>query len=87
MDSLARIEDNFQYAVLTQKIERYLEEEVIHLLSQMQQLRIDPLQIGGLTAKPFSRPINKDIWDRHWSTMKINVQVRLHLEPLTKVKR
>ncbi len=86
LNSLARIEDNFQYAALTQKIERYLEENVIRLLSQMQKLQIDPLQIGGLTAKPFSRPITRDTWDRHWSTMKINVRVRLHLEPLTKVK-
>lgn len=86
LDSLTRIEDNFQYVALTQKIERYLEENVFHLLSQMQHLRIDPLQIGGLTIKPFSRPITRDTWDRHWSTMKINVKVRLHLEPLTKVK-
>ncbi|MFX3634503.1 MAG: Ger(x)C family spore germination C-terminal domain-containing protein [Candidatus Pristimantibacillus sp.] len=86
LNSLARIEDKFQYAALTQKIERYLEENVIHLLSQMQHLQIDPLQIGRLTAKPFSKPITRDTWDRHWSTMKINVKVRLHLEPLTKVK-
>ncbi|WP_244935601.1 Ger(x)C family spore germination C-terminal domain-containing protein [Paenibacillus glycanilyticus] len=86
LDSLARIEDNYQFAALSQKIERYLEENVISLLSQMQKLQIDPLQIGALTAKPFSRPITRDTWDRHWSTMKINVKVRLHLEPLTKVK-
>ncbi|CAH1232503.1 hypothetical protein PAECIP111891_07025 [Paenibacillus allorhizoplanae] len=86
LNSLARIEDNFQYAALTQKIERYLEEKVIRLVSQMQKLQIDPLQIGALTAKPFSKPITRDTWDRHWSTMKINVRVRLHLEPLTKVK-
>lgn len=86
LNSLARIEDNLQYAALTQKIERYLEEKVIRLVSQMQKLRIDPLRIGGMTAKPFSKPITRDTWDRHWSTMKINVRVRLHLEPLTKVK-
>ncbi|REE91561.1 spore germination protein [Paenibacillus taihuensis] len=86
LNSLARIEDNFQYAALTRKIERYLEENVIRLLSQMQKLQIDPLQIGELTAKPFSKPITRATWDRHWSTMKINVKVRLHLEPLTKVK-
>lgn len=86
LDSLARIEDNIQYAALTQKIERYLEENIIRLLSQMQKMQIDPLQIGELTAKPFSKPITRDTWDRHWSTMKINVKVRLQLEPLTKVK-
>jgi spore germination protein len=85
LDSLARIEDNFQYAALTQKIERYLEEKVVRLLSQMQQLRIDPLQIGRETARPFSKPITRDTWDRHWSTMKIHVKVRLQLEPLTKL--
>ncbi|MFC4808640.1 Ger(x)C family spore germination C-terminal domain-containing protein [Paenibacillus sp. GCM10023250] len=87
LDSLERIEDVFQYAALTQKIERYLKENVIRLLSQMQKLQIDPLQIGRMNARPFSKPITRETWDRHWSTMKINVNVRLHLESPTKVKR
>lgn len=87
LDSLSRVENSFHYAALTQKIERYLEENVFRLLSQMQKLQIDPVEIGGLTVKPFSKPISRDTWDRKWSTMKISVKVRLQLEPRSKVKQ
>ncbi len=53
----------------------------------MQELKVDPLQIGTHTLSPFSKPINEKVWLAAWGKMKIKVNYQLYFESLQNTKK
>jgi spore germination protein len=78
--------DRNELASLDKELEAYLGNQTKALLKKMQQWKVDPLQLGNLTLKPFSKPISEKDWLNDWERMNINVDYRLHILPLTNVK-
>jgi spore germination protein len=79
--------DQDELANLNKEIESYLEKQTTELLKKMQQWKVDPLEIGTLSLTPFTKPISEKEWVRYWEQMKVNVDYRLHIQPLTNVKK
>jgi spore germination protein len=75
-----------ELAELNNQIKFFLEKQTMELLKKMQQWKVDPLQIGILSLNPFAKPISEKEWLSHWEQMKIVVDYRLHIQPLTNVK-
>jgi spore germination protein len=73
-------------AKLNKEIQSSLEDQTRKLLANMQQWKVDPLQVGNKTLKPFTRPISKQQWFKDWEDMKIDVTYRIHLLPLSSLK-
>jgi spore germination protein len=76
-----------ELATLNKEIESYLEKQTTALLKKMQQWKVDPLEIGTLSLTPFTKPISEKEWLRYWEQMKINVDYRLHIQPLMHVNK
>lgn len=79
--------DRKELADLNKEIESYLEKKTTDLLKKMQQWKVDPLQLGTLTLKPFTKPISEKEWSSYWEDMKIDVNFRVHLQPLVNVNQ
>jgi spore germination protein len=79
--------DPKELAGLNKEIKSYLEEQTTKLLTKIQQWKADPLQLGNLSLSPFSKPITKKDWISYWEQMKINVDYRLHILPLSSVNQ
>ncbi|WP_153978656.1 Ger(x)C family spore germination C-terminal domain-containing protein [Paenibacillus xylanilyticus] len=69
------------------EIEVYLEEKTSVLLKSMQQLKVDPLEVGTHSLKPFSKELTEEQWLKYWGSMKINVNFDLKIQPLNHVER
>lgn len=72
---------------LIHEIEVYLEEQTSELLKSMQRLKVDPLEVGTHSLKPFSKPITEEQWLKYWENMKINVDFDIKIQPLINVER
>jgi spore germination protein len=79
--------DPKELASLNKEVESYMEEQTTKLLTKIQQWKVDPLQLGNLSLSPFSKPITKKEWKSYWEQMKINVDYRLHILPLSSVNQ
>jgi spore germination protein len=75
-----------EVAQLNKDIQTILEDQTRELLTKMQQWKVDPLQVGNRTLKPFARPVSKQQWFKDWEHMKIDVAYRIHLLPLSNLK-
>lgn len=71
---------------LHQEIETELEMKTTDLIKKMQELKVDPLQIGTNTLRPFSKPINEKVWLAAWGKMEIKVNYQLYFESLQNTK-
>lgn len=80
------INDKDFYA-LNQEIESYLEKQTTELLKKMQELKIDPIQIGIHTLRPFSKPMSEKEWLNYWEKASFDVDYNLTVEPLTNVSQ
>lgn len=81
------IVDQDELAVFRQEVESHLENQTTELLKKMQQWKVDPLQIGTLSLHPFANRISEKEWMNAWEQMKIEVEYRLHIQPLTNVSK
>lgn len=71
---------------LQKEIETELEMKTTDLIKKMQELKVDPLQIGTHTLSPFSKPISEKVWLAAWGKMKIKVNYQLYFEALQNTK-
>lgn len=81
------IQSEEQLEHLIHEIEVYLEEQTSELLRSMQRLKVDPLEVGTHSLKPFSKEITDEQWLKHWENMKINVDFDIKVHPLIDVER
>jgi len=81
------IQKEEQLEQLIHEIEVYLEEQTSDLLKRMQQWKVDPLEVGTYSLKPFSKEITDEQWMEYWENMKINVDYDIKLYPLINVER
>lgn len=63
---------------LHQEIETELEMKTTDLIKKLQELKVNPLQIGTHTLSLFSKPISEKVWLAAWEKMKIKVNLRLY---------
>jgi spore germination protein len=75
-----------EVAKLNKEIQTRLENQTKELLTNMQQWKVDPLQVGNRMLKPFARPVSEQQWFNDWEHMKIDVAYRIHLIPLSSLK-
>ncbi|WP_409290435.1 Ger(x)C family spore germination C-terminal domain-containing protein [Peribacillus sp. SCS-37] len=68
---------------LVGELERYMEEGNVSLLKKMQELKVDPLEVGGKTMSPASKPMPEEDWKKFWESAKIKVDCHFELEPLS----
>jgi spore germination protein len=80
------LNDKGFYAI-NQEIESYLEKQTTELFKKMQELKIDPLQIGTNTLSPFSKPMSEKEWLNYWEKANFEVDYNLKIEPLTNVSQ
>jgi spore germination protein len=71
---------------LQQEIETELEVKTTDLIKKMQEMKVDPLQIGTHTLSPFSKPISEKVWLAAWEKMNIKVNYQLYFEALQNTK-
>ncbi|MBB6732760.1 spore gernimation protein [Cohnella sp. CBP 2801] len=74
-----------ELGALKKEIQSWLEQQTRALLESMQREGVDPLQIGDLTLRPASKPIDREEWLQEWRKMRLNVRIDLNIQPLTKV--
>lgn len=74
------------YEDLTKELKEYLEDRTEKLLKKMQKKEIDPLSVGKLTLKPFTKPLSRKQWIDIWVNMDIEVEYNIHLEPLNELQ-
>ncbi|WP_254611207.1 Ger(x)C family spore germination C-terminal domain-containing protein [Paenibacillus sp. JMULE4] len=75
------------YLSLNEEIETFLEKHTIMFLNQLQKWNVDPIGVGKLTLRPFSRPISNKEWSSYWPRMKINVEYRIDFQPIKRMNR
>lgn len=68
------------------EIELYLEEQTTEFLKKLQENKVDPLQLGKYTLRPFSKPLNGEEWSNKWEQMEVKVDYDLKIQPLTDIK-
>ncbi|MEK3911827.1 Ger(x)C family spore germination C-terminal domain-containing protein [Paenibacillus sp. FSL H7-0331] len=71
---------------LNREIQTRLEIQTKELLTNMQRWKVDPLQVGNRTLRPFARPVSEQQWFNDWEHMKIDVSYRIHLHTLISLK-
>ncbi|MNP22162.1 hypothetical protein D3C76_1148210 [compost metagenome] len=81
------IQSEEQLEHVIQEIEIYLEEQTSDLLKRMQRWKVDPLEVGTHSLKPFSKEITEKQWLKYWGNMKINVNYDIKIQPLNNVER
>lgn len=68
---------------LKKDIQSNLEKQTQELVKKMQKLKVDPLQLGIHTLKPFSKPMDEKKWIEHFEKMDIKIDYQINIEPLT----
>ncbi|MEC0369126.1 Ger(x)C family spore germination C-terminal domain-containing protein [Paenibacillus chibensis] len=81
------IQSEEQLEHLIHEIEVYLEEQTSELLKSMQRLKVDPLEVGTHSLKPFSKELTEEQWLEYWRNMKIDVDFDIKIQPLINVDR
>ncbi|TGE31348.1 Ger(x)C family spore germination protein [Desulfosporosinus sp. Sb-LF] len=79
--------DSDELADLNQEIESYFKKQTTTLLDNMQQWKVDPLQLGTHSLAPFSQPISEEKWLSAWEKMKINVDYQINLQTMKNMNR
>lgn len=68
---------------LKKEIQFKLEKQTQELIKKMQELKVDPLQLGIHTLKPFSKPMDEKEWIEIFKKMDIKIDYQLNIVPLT----
>ena len=64
-------------------IQSNLEKQTQELVKKMQELNVDPLQLGIHTLKPFSKPMDEKKWIELFEKMDIKIDYQINIKPLT----
>ncbi|WP_339254301.1 Ger(x)C family spore germination protein [Sporosarcina sp. FSL W8-0480] len=68
---------------LKKDIQSYFEKQTHELVKKMQELNVDPLQLGIHTLKPFSKPMDEKKWIELFEKMDIKIDYQINIKPLT----
>lgn len=68
---------------LKKDIETHLEKQTHELFKKMQELKVDPLQLGMRTKRPFSKPMEEKKWIEIFEKMDIKIKYNINIDPLT----
>ncbi|MEX3624932.1 Ger(x)C family spore germination protein [Viridibacillus arvi] len=68
---------------LKKDIQSYFEKQTQELVKKMQELNVDPLQLGIHTLKPFSKPMDEKKWIELFEKMDIKIEYQINIKPLT----
>lgn len=68
---------------LKKDIQSNLEKQTQELVKKMQELNVDPLQLGIHTLKPFSKPMDEKKWIELFEKMDIKIDYQINIKPLT----
>ena len=68
---------------LKKDIQSYFEKQTQELVIKMQELNVDPLQLGIHTLKPFSKPMDEKKWIELFEKMDIKIDYQFNIKPLT----
>ncbi|MEK5502634.1 Ger(x)C family spore germination protein [Bacillus sp. FSL M8-0168] len=82
-DGEKNLQDQREFDMLVQDIESELERRTACLLKKMQQVKADPLEIGGEALFPFTKPMSDEHWEKLWENMDIKVRYQVKLRPIT----
>ncbi|PIC67286.1 spore gernimation protein [Sporosarcina sp. P21c] len=69
--------------VFKKDIQSNLEKQTQELVKKMQELNVDPLQLGIHTLKPFSKPMDEKKWIELFKKMDIKIKYNINITPLT----
>ncbi|MER2037997.1 MAG: Ger(x)C family spore germination protein [Solibacillus sp.] len=64
-------------------IETYLEKQTHELFKKIQELKVDPFQLGVQTKRPFSKPMEEKKWFELFEKMDIKIKYNINIDPLT----
>lgn len=68
---------------LKKDIQSNFEKQTQELVKKMQELNVDPLQLGIHTLKPFSKPMDEKKWIELFEKMDIKIDYQINIKPLT----
>ncbi|QHZ46191.1 MULTISPECIES: Ger(x)C family spore germination protein [Bacillus] len=77
------LQDEREFNALIHEAEAQLEKQTAELLKKMQDMKVDPFEIGGEALFPFTKPMSDNTWKKKWSKMDIDVDYRLNLRTVT----
>ncbi|KZB92464.1 spore gernimation protein [Bacillus sp. VT 712] len=75
--------DPQQLENMKKDIETHLEKQTHELVKKMQELKVDPLQLGIQTKRPFSKPMEEKKWIEMFEKMDIKIKYNINIDPLT----
>ena len=64
-------------------IKTHLEKQTHELVKKMQELKVDPLQLGIQTKRPFSKPMDEKKWMELFEKMDLKIKYIINIDPLT----
>ncbi|MBP1155646.1 MULTISPECIES: Ger(x)C family spore germination protein [unclassified Paenibacillus] len=76
------LHDYEDFLALNHEINAFLKKHTVDLLKKMQEWKVDPLEVGKHTLRPFKKSMSEKEWSNYWSKMNINVEYQIDLDPL-----
>ncbi|WP_307893862.1 Ger(x)C family spore germination protein [Bacillus swezeyi] len=76
------LQNQREFRTLIKDVEAELEKQTTELLKEIQEIKADPLEIGGEALFPFTKPMSNKDWLKHWENMDVNVDYQLNLRPV-----
>lgn len=75
--------DPAQLDELNRNIGAYMDKQTVSLFKKMQELKVDPLNMGSYASGAFQSRIERKDWQKEWPQMKVEVHYKTFMEPLT----
>ncbi|WP_452458373.1 Ger(x)C family spore germination protein [Paenibacillus allorhizosphaerae] len=75
--------DPVQVNELNRNIGAYMDKQTTSLLKKMQEMKVDPLNLGTFALGAFHRKMDKTDWQKEWPQIKVEVKHTTFMEPLT----
>lgn len=75
--------DPTQLDELNRNIGAYMDKQTVSLFKKMQELKVDPLNMGSYASGAFQSRIERKDWQKEWPQMKVEVHYKTFMEPLT----
>ncbi|MCY9157399.1 Ger(x)C family spore germination C-terminal domain-containing protein [Bacillus haynesii] len=76
------LQDQSEFNALVHDVESELEKKTADMIKDMQNIRVDPLEVGGEALFPFTKPMSDKAWLKRWENMDVKVDYQLNLRPI-----
>ncbi|WP_442872666.1 Ger(x)C family spore germination C-terminal domain-containing protein [Bacillus paralicheniformis] len=80
------LQDQSEFSALVHDVESELEKKTADMIKDMQNIRVDPLEVGGEALFPFTKPISDKAWLNRWEKMDVEVDYQVNLRPNVNVQ-